>query len=429
MTRAIVVERDLMVPMRDGVALATDVYRPRDATEAPVLVQRTPYDKGAPASRDFALDVLRATRMPATPWSSRTRAAATALRRVPPVRRTRPADGAATVAWAARRPWSSGAVGMIGSSYCGAAQWQAAAAAPAAARGDRADDHRCGLPGRMDAPGRRVPARLLPALDALPTSPWARSPCRRRDAGDALAALVAAVDDTCALVPTGIPWRGPCRLLDALAPYHRHVVRAPFPRRLSARGRAPRARYAAIAAPALIIGGWYDTFLGGTLADYAGMRRHGATAAARRPPRLRHRAVGPREPLRVVPGARLSGSPSASTRVETTALQLRWFDRHLRGARRRRATTSRRSGLYVMGADEWRDERDWPLPGTDYTRFYLPQRRAREHRVRRRRAQHRRAGRRAATTVSATTPATPSRPLGGATFLPGLERQRERGTP
>ena len=40
------IECDVMVPMRDGVRLATDVYFPADAQKGtPVLLYRTPYSK------------------------------------------------------------------------------------------------------------------------------------------------------------------------------------------------------------------------------------------------------------------------------------------------------------------------------------------------------------------------------------------------
>src|SRR5208282_6540248 len=47
----VAVERDVMVTMRDGVRLATDIYRPARGGAAvpgrfPVLLERTPYDKG-----------------------------------------------------------------------------------------------------------------------------------------------------------------------------------------------------------------------------------------------------------------------------------------------------------------------------------------------------------------------------------------------
>jgi uncharacterized protein len=48
-TGEIVVERDQMVPARDGVVLATDVYRPDGPGPFPVLLERTPYDKAAPS--------------------------------------------------------------------------------------------------------------------------------------------------------------------------------------------------------------------------------------------------------------------------------------------------------------------------------------------------------------------------------------------
>jgi predicted acyl esterase len=46
----VAIERDLMVPMRDGVHLATDVYRPAISGVAaedrfPVILERTPYGK------------------------------------------------------------------------------------------------------------------------------------------------------------------------------------------------------------------------------------------------------------------------------------------------------------------------------------------------------------------------------------------------
>src|SRR5215831_9853052 len=42
----VAVERSLMVPMRDGVKLATDIYRPTDLTgQLPAILMRTPYNK------------------------------------------------------------------------------------------------------------------------------------------------------------------------------------------------------------------------------------------------------------------------------------------------------------------------------------------------------------------------------------------------
>ncbi len=47
--------RDLMVPMRDGVRLATDVFLPEGAGQGPwpALLERTPYDKRAPRANEY----------------------------------------------------------------------------------------------------------------------------------------------------------------------------------------------------------------------------------------------------------------------------------------------------------------------------------------------------------------------------------------
>ncbi|RUT28284.1 CocE/NonD family hydrolase [Arsenicitalea aurantiaca] len=48
--------RDVMVPMRDGVRLATDIFLPEGDGPWPVLMERTPYDKTQPRANEFTLD-------------------------------------------------------------------------------------------------------------------------------------------------------------------------------------------------------------------------------------------------------------------------------------------------------------------------------------------------------------------------------------
>ncbi len=56
----VVVHRDVMVPMRDGICLATDIYRPASAGQVltkprPVILERTPYDKTGTPRTEFSL--------------------------------------------------------------------------------------------------------------------------------------------------------------------------------------------------------------------------------------------------------------------------------------------------------------------------------------------------------------------------------------
>src|SRR5437762_4531985 len=62
-----IIERKVMVPMRDGVRLATDIYRPKNATgKVPVTWVRTPYNfnfwdvrNGLPADMKAALTAVK----------------------------------------------------------------------------------------------------------------------------------------------------------------------------------------------------------------------------------------------------------------------------------------------------------------------------------------------------------------------------------
>jgi len=72
-------ERDVAVPMRDGVVLRADIWRPRGAGRCPVLVYRTPYDKQA-AQEDYTIfrravergvEYLLSTQRPDGSWDDR----------------------------------------------------------------------------------------------------------------------------------------------------------------------------------------------------------------------------------------------------------------------------------------------------------------------------------------------------------------------
>jgi len=55
----ILIEKNIMVPMRDGVRLATDVYRPAEGGPVPVLLSRLPYNKELPMMAQGAIDTSR----------------------------------------------------------------------------------------------------------------------------------------------------------------------------------------------------------------------------------------------------------------------------------------------------------------------------------------------------------------------------------
>lgn len=133
------VDRDVRVPMRDGIELWADVYRPDTASEErhPVLLAISPYQKdlaGLPslptyptretgpiewyAQRGYVylLADVRGTGKSGGTWDV-----------LGPEQQNDLYD---IIEWAAGQPWSTGKVGMIGQSYFSMVQWLAAIQKP-----------------------------------------------------------------------------------------------------------------------------------------------------------------------------------------------------------------------------------------------------------------------------------------------------------
>ena len=117
--------RQHLVPMRDGVRLATDVYLPDGPGPFPAVLVRLPYDKnGRYCWMPFIATHVIARGYAFVPQDvrGRFRSEGDPLAFVNEV-----ADGYDTIDWLARQPWSNGDVGMWGDSYYGFTQWAAVA--------------------------------------------------------------------------------------------------------------------------------------------------------------------------------------------------------------------------------------------------------------------------------------------------------------
>jgi len=115
------VERNVMMPMRDGVRLATDIYFPalnghRVEGAFPVVLTRTPYDK---LNQDATGKYFAERGYIAAMQDVRGRYASEGV--FYPFAHEGP-DGYDTVEWLAAQPWCNGKVGTLGASYCAATQ-------------------------------------------------------------------------------------------------------------------------------------------------------------------------------------------------------------------------------------------------------------------------------------------------------------------
>ena len=126
-----VVERKLMIPMRDGVRIATDVYRPKDTSKKyPTIFVRTPYNfnywdvrNGAPRDLSSELEAVKRGYTYVN-MNERGRFFSEGNYDIlgPPL-----TDGEDELTWISKQSWSNGKVGTIGCSST--AEWQLAVAA------------------------------------------------------------------------------------------------------------------------------------------------------------------------------------------------------------------------------------------------------------------------------------------------------------
>jgi putative CocE/NonD family hydrolase len=131
----IALSKDVMVEMRDGILLATDVYRPARDGEVvdgkwPTIVCMTPYDKTERRYTEIAdFFVPRGYAVVLQDIRDRHRSQGTKeyFHTVTPHTGT---DGYDTIEWIASRPWSDGRIGTVGSSYAAITQVRAALERP-----------------------------------------------------------------------------------------------------------------------------------------------------------------------------------------------------------------------------------------------------------------------------------------------------------
>ncbi|MFQ5751382.1 MAG: CocE/NonD family hydrolase, partial [bacterium] len=125
-----IIEQKIMVPMRDGVRLATDVYRPKTDKPVPIIFSRTPYNfnswgNGEPRTRTYRSAYEAVKRGYAyVVQNERGKFFSEGEWDIlgPPT-----TDGYDGLTWMAEQPWSNGKVGTLGCSST--AEWQMGVAA------------------------------------------------------------------------------------------------------------------------------------------------------------------------------------------------------------------------------------------------------------------------------------------------------------
>ena len=347
--------------MRDGTGLRGDLYQPDTDERRPVILIRTPY--GKQGYRDDTL-VRKAVERGLAVFVQDVRGRYASDGEFDPYRQDG-RDGYDTVEWLAGQPWSSGRIGTAGLSYPGAVQWLLAVEAP--------PHLACIFPAMCFSSGRQF-FYFNGAWD-LSWIPWTANniapDIRRRKnlagpktvsearelwARDGRAALRHVPLDT-------LP------MLKGVTPFYFDWLDHPDDGSFWEFADI-EAKYDRVRVPSFNFSGWHDEGYGpvGATRNFMGMTRRGATEAARQP-RL---VIGPWVHGEPTPQSTRIGDRDfgATAGLDYDALVLDWCDWHLRGIDRG-ISSAPPVRVFVMGANRWRDSREWPLPGTSPRTLHL----------------------------------------------------------
>src|SRR5262249_5760668 len=128
-----------------------------------------------------------------------------------------------------------------------------------------------------------------------------------------------------------------------------------------------RDKYQNIQAPAYFLTGWYDNLVHETWNNFVGFREEGGSTEVRRGTKI---IVGPWVHGAMAPDKTWPVNFGPEAAVSLNDLHVRWYDYWLKGEPRgfEQEAPIR---LFVMGANQWRSEQEWPLRRTKWTPFYL----------------------------------------------------------
>ena len=352
----IVEEFDVEVPMRDGVILRANVFRPAGPGRFPGLLVRTPYGKG---KGGYARQVRAGYAV--LVMDTRGRYASDGEYANFVVEHTGDAeDGYDSVQWLAEQPWCDGNVGTLGASYGAWMQWQLARLRPPSLRAMCASTIPLEITG-VDwwgsfRPGRRLKwwmTTIAPDLRRRAGMPPPHTPAEAVEIWDQVEQgrwlHMLPLADFCDFLPEPLASQAREWMHDPGKPVWKFAE-----------------AHAEIEVPNLDFSGYFD-HCNESMLHLPGMQRNARTALAREQTKL---IIGPYNHGGF--GKRKFGDIDFGPQAEfdQTDIMLRWFDHWLKGLDN--GVEGEPACRYlVMGSAEWKSASTWPPEGLEEAVYFV----------------------------------------------------------
>jgi putative CocE/NonD family hydrolase len=371
LSQEVIREQNIMMPTRDGVKLATDVYHAAGSQRAPVLLHRTPYDKSAAATVAIA-EFFARHGYGVVVQDTRGRHASQGV--FSKYYKYDAYDGYDTIEWAAKLPFSDGRVGMWGTSYAAHTQADASKLNPPSLKTlvinmggmSNAWDHSVRFDGAFEM-GRQ----LTWAWDQI-----------LQDTKDPVIKQLLTKEKVTDWY-TALPLRKGLNPLSAAPNYEGYYLdeseHSDYDEHWQGIGMQWEKFYEQTSdIPMLHIGGWYDIYLRGTIENF-----HELSRLKKAPERL---LIGPwthHGDAETFAGD-VDFGPEAAIKDFDTDFHLRWFDHFLKGAAADIVAQSP-VRVFVMGTGDghkdqagrlfhggyWRNSQEWPPAEAKRVSYYL----------------------------------------------------------
>ena len=364
MTKSIRIDRDIPMKARDGITLRADIYRPDDREKHPAILTRSPYNKLMSGISDFLPAVDAAFAGYAYVVQDTRGRFASEGQFIPGG--PEGLDGYDTVEWIASEPWCDGNVGMSGGSYLGRIQWQTAMEAPPSLK---AIAPQITTSGPISETRMGGPIELEQAISWFATMAVDMIDKLEREGKDVTEMREAVTwarfhtDEVCAHLPIkDIPHFNFEGISHGFQPDRIEAMLSLFQSEEDLYWN-----YAKVQVPCIHAAGWYDLFSGSLFTNFLNMREKGGSDRARQG---QHVLCGPwAHGGQLLPfvGDIHFGPVARGIAAFVKERHIAFFDKYLRG----KDVEIPAVRYFVMGLDQWRNADTWPLPQTDWQRFYL----------------------------------------------------------